>query len=253
MEVVGWTLAAFFALLALFLGMRRKPAGRAEAEGRGPGAVVDGTSDAEDRPTVTGDEVLSELARYLESAVTGPLEEGLRAGEVEAAVEDAIDALSDLIDFGRARVSGSRTQEDLLSVLQDVTREYSLETGTPVKLSAPDAPVIVVVEAEPFKDAIYLLLSNAGRFGRGQTVEVLVESRDGAAQVAVRDRGPGFSGEALYRAFRPFWSSESDALGLGLPQARKLVEEQGGTLRIGNRPEGGGEVVVSIPIARRGS
>jgi signal transduction histidine kinase len=251
MEAVGWILAAFFAVLALFLAVRKRPSPGSAGKGVDVEAGERGRSS---EPAATSEtEVLGELARYLESAVTAPLEQALRGGEVDAAAEDAVDALRDLIAFGRPRSSGPRSRENLLSLLQDVTREYTLETGVPVKLSAPEAPVTVMVETEPFKDALYLLLSNAGRFGAGRTVEVVVEAEGLEAEVGVRDQGPGFTSEALYAAFKPFWSSESDALGLGLPHAKKLIEEQGGRLRLGNRPEGGAEAVVSIPVTRRSS
>lgn len=254
MEALGWILAAIFAVVALFLAIRRRPAAAANvATERGaPVGAGSGPGRSEDETWAGGAdeaEVLGELARYLENSVTVPLEEGLRKGGLEGAAEDAVDALRDLIVFGRARRPGSRSRENLVGVLQAVTREYTLDTGTPVKLSAPEAAVNVMMEAEPFKDALYLLLANAGRFGGGETIEVVVETRGTQAEVGVRDRGPGFSGEALFSAFRPFWSSESDALGLGLPHAKRLIEGQGGTLRVGNRPERGAEAIVSIPIA----
>jgi C4-dicarboxylate-specific signal transduction histidine kinase len=50
----------------------------------------------------------------------------------------------------------------------------------------------------------------------------------------------------LNYAFEPFWTSDTDALGLGLTQAKALLEGQGAAIRLGNREKGGGEVVISI-------
>jgi C4-dicarboxylate-specific signal transduction histidine kinase len=63
------------------------------------------------------------------------------------------------------------------------------------------------------------------------------------------DRGPGFSQDALVRAFDPFWSSEGDALGLGLPHARRLLAAQGALLSVANRAGGGGEATITLSKA----
>jgi protein-histidine pros-kinase len=69
-------------------------------------------------------------------------------------------------------------------------------------------------------------------------------------EVRVKDAGPGFTSEGLLRAFDPFWTTEPDSLGLGLSQARRLLEAQGAQVTVRNAPNGGGEAVISIPKTR---
>jgi len=66
-----------------------------------------------------------------------------------------------------------------MPAIQGVTREYTLETGTPVKFSGPDRPVYARLATERFRDALFLLLGNAGHCGGGQTIEVAVEDGKG--------------------------------------------------------------------------
>jgi signal transduction histidine kinase len=96
-------------------------------------------------------------------------------------------------------------------------------------------------------DALYLVLHNAARFGGTATVDVSVLAESGSARIRVRDRGPGFSDEALRRAFDPFYSTAEDGLGLGLPHARRVVEGMGGRIELRNVAAGGGEVEISFP------
>src|SRR5690606_36096400 len=103
------------------------------------------------------------------------------------------------------------------------------------------------IAPEPFKDAVYFVLVNAGRFGGGRTVDVdVAEIGQDQAEVRIRDSGPGFTSEALLRAFQPFWTSDDDALGLGLTQARRLLSAQDGAIEIRNLGEGGAEAVITI-------
>ena len=99
-------------------------------------------------------------------------------------------------------------------------------------------------------DAFYLLLNNAGRFGGGKTVDVVVSEEKGKARVSIRDQGDGFTEEALKRAHDLFYTTTESALGLGIPFARKIVESFGGDIELENRPDGGGaEVTLSLPLA----
>jgi signal transduction histidine kinase len=242
MELIPWVLAGLFAGLAVYLAFR-PPRGlppepvddpRSKATGK-DGAVED-----------SDDVVLRGMARYLGTAVLSPLEDGLRKGDTRGAVEDAVDALRDLAFHAQVETESAVDRENLISVIQGVTREYSLETGTAIKFISPNRPVHVVLASERFKDALFLILVNAGHFSRGQTVEVIVEEKESQAEIRIRDQGPGFSEEALLKACEPFWTTESDALGLGLFQAKKLLEGQGVAVDVGNSGAGGGDVVISL-------
>jgi signal transduction histidine kinase len=98
-------------------------------------------------------------------------------------------------------------------------------------------------------DALYLVLHNASRFGKGQTIELTVKRDGDRAKMSVRDQGPGFSEEAFRRAFDPFYSTSQDGLGLGLPHARELLESMGGSIELRNVPGGGAEVEMTLPAA----
>ncbi|TVR53271.1 MAG: sensor histidine kinase [Gemmatimonadales bacterium] len=184
---------------------------------------------------------------YLERTVLPALEEARSLPEPGPALQDAVDALEDLAFYASSREEEPSSRENLAQLVQVVTREYTLETGIPLRVRGPDRPIHFHTRPEAFKDSIFLLLANAGRWGEGKTVDLTLAAEDGRVRVKVRDQGPGFSSEALYRAFRPFWSSERDALGLGLTHARHLVRGMGGDLTLGNREEGGGEVVLDLP------
>ncbi|MEX0935935.1 MAG: HAMP domain-containing sensor histidine kinase, partial [Gemmatimonadota bacterium] len=240
MEVFGWLVAGALALVVAFLTFRSKPNPYPEAVARlaseldrsgtvqeaqpgdppevsrlraaiPTGRRVDsgpaGSGDAEVDPEDPQEKALHGLFRYLDSAVLRPLEEALSRDLSSLEVRNAVDALQDLGFYAEGVATGPRRRENLQSVLQSVTREFALDTGTPVKFSGPDTPIPVSLAAEPFKDALFLLLANAERFGGGGTIEVVVEQGGEEVEVQIRDRGPGFTEEALKRAFEPFWTS----------------------------------------------
>ena len=83
----------------------------------------------------------------------------------------------------------------------------------------------------------------------GDRGEVILrgERRGERAVLSVRDSGPGFSPEALANALTPFYTTRSDGTGLGLAITHRIVEQHGGSIRLANRPEGGGLVEIELP------
>ncbi|MDM8553027.1 ATP-binding protein [Desulfobacterales bacterium HSG2] len=46
----------------------------------------------------------------------------------------------------------------------------------------------------------------------------------------------------------PFFTTKDTGTGLGLGIVRNIIESHGGNIRIGNRPEGGAQVTVELPV-----
>ncbi len=98
------------------------------------------------------------------------------------------------------------------------------------------------------------LLDNAVRHARPQTSVLLDISRaliegDTWIECRVEDDGPGFSAEDLPRIFEPFFTRRRGGTGLGLSIVQRIVEDHGGRIFAGNRPEGGAVVTVRLPVA----
>jgi nitrogen fixation/metabolism regulation signal transduction histidine kinase len=79
------------------------------------------------------------------------------------------------------------------------------------------------------------------------TEAIHYEGADGAVGTAVRlaitDNGPGFAPRILARAFEPYVTSKARGTGLGLPMVKKIIDEHGGRIDIGNQSSGRGAAV----------
>lgn len=200
----------------------------------------------------TIDAALNRMGAYLRHRVEGPLLDGLSAegSGLREGVGAALDAVEDLEFFLDApRPPAELGTWDLREVVQEVAREFGDQSSVLVKIVSPPEPLRVRVDPEALKDALFLILHNAGEFGRGNPVQVILGRGTGEAQLRVRDRGPGFSAEGLMEAMNPFYSTSPTGLGLGLPHARKTVEALGGELLLRNLEGGGAEVEIDLPLA----
>lgn len=193
---------------------------------------------------------VARVSDYLERSAGRRLGSVLGAAPpaVKAAIEDVLDSFEG-IRTHKPTEPLALGRENLTQVLREVIDEFAAESRGTVKFVAPDRPVAAMLAKEVFQDAVYLVLLNAEQFSAAKPVEVRLTEDGRRARIVVRDRGPGFSGEALERAFEPFYTTESGALGLGLTHARWVMQAHGGEILLRNREDGGGEAEIVLPMA----
>ncbi|MNP17194.1 Sensor protein RstB [compost metagenome] len=102
------------------------------------------------------------------------------------------------------------------------------------------------------KRVLVNLIDNAAKYGREPSVVLAVSARQ--IEITVQDRGPGIAPALQEQVFVPFYRIEGSrnrdtgGVGLGLPAARAIVLEQGGSLTLSNRPSGGLQARVVLPL-----
>ena len=67
-------------------------------------------------------------------------------------------------------------------------------------------------------------------------------------QISISDQGPGISAAELEKVFTPFYTTKAAGNGLGLPICQKIVTDHEGLLQFIDRPNGGTQVKVSLPL-----
>jgi two-component system sensor histidine kinase KdpD len=96
-----------------------------------------------------------------------------------------------------------------------------------------------------------LLLNAAAYTPPGTPVEVRASVVNGEMVVTVADRGPGLPAESLPHLFEKFYrvpGAPAGGTGLGLSIVKGLVEAHGGRVEVQNRPGGGAEFIVCLPV-----
>lgn len=180
-----------------------------------------------------------------------------------ATIVNQVDAMKRMVDDFRdyARTPPAVLEQlDLNGLIGEILQLYLAEDASDI-IHASLAPQLPLVMGDPtqLRQVIHNLLQNAqdamadrADDAPAPRVDVSTEaihytSADGLAGIAVRlaivDNGPGFAPRILARAFEPYVTSKARGTGLGLPMVKKIIDEHGGRIDVGNRPEGSGAAV----------
>ena len=139
---------------------------------------------------------------------------------------------------------------DVAEVLEDTLRPYRklLSERIRFKVVYAGRDLRTRGDAAKLKTALRNIVANAVE-AISQKGEVGVQvARDGAKlRIVIRDTGSGMSRETIERIFDPYFSTKDSGTGLGLPIAKKIIEEHGGTIQISSEPRAGTAVTIELP------
>jgi two-component system sensor histidine kinase HydH len=122
------------------------------------------------------------------------------------------------------------------------------QRGVNLIIDQPSVPVITSVDSFHLERALVNLITNAlEASSKGQSVDVTVAVEKNGAVIRIKDRGLGMDRETLGNMFIPFYTKKSGGTGLGMPIAKKVVDEHKGKIQVTSKPGQGTEVTIELP------
>lgn len=143
-------------------------------------------------------------------------------------------------------------EEIVGSALRRTSRELQ---GRAVDVRLPVDLPLVSVDGLLLEQVLVNLLDNAARYTPPQTAITISAAVDGKwLRLSVCDNGPGVPPGSEERIFEKFYrASPADSTrgsGLGLAICRAIAQVHGGTIAAANRPGGGAEFVLRLPLGK---
>jgi len=136
---------------------------------------------------------------------------------------------------------------EIVDQLAELTR-YQLPPETELTVEIP-ADLVCRLPADSLRQALLNLILNAAEAlpnGRGR-ITIGAAHEDDSLRLSVEDDGPGFNGQTLAQAARPFFSTRDRGTGLGLAVVNRFAREAGGRMQLSNRDGGGARVTLDLP------
>ena len=168
-----------------------------------------------------------------------------------ASIEEMTAMLADILALAR---SGAGTEAPEAIALPLLLRELTADYGEQGKDVAAGALAEAAVRARPMllRRALRNLIDNALAYGVRARLSVVREGDH--ARIIVSDDGPGLTDEQIRTLVEPFARGEQSrnratgGAGLGLSIAREIAAGEGGGLVLANRPGGGLDAAIVLPV-----
>lgn len=183
-----------------------------------------------------------------------------RVGALHREIDRLRDILTDFLDFAGEKKLDPRPMDlnAMVDELADFFHPQAERQRVRMYVTPASQRVIAMVDGSLIKQAVLNLLLNAlqamGEPGGPGTREIYMRTELGedeghsVARLRVADTGPGMDEATAKRIFTPYFTTKSSGTGLGLPTARRIVEEHGGRLEVHSEPGRGTEFTLVLPV-----
>lgn len=135
---------------------------------------------------------------------------------------------------------------NLMNEVIDEAKEKFQSGNIQVKRNDEIMPCLITGEVDLIKKCIGNILDNAVRFSpKNGTIKINTFSEDQTVIIEIKDNGKGFPSGVIDHVFELFTTGDAckdNCTGIGLPIAKMIMNAHGGSITVGNNPEGGASV-----------
>jgi len=136
--------------------------------------------------------------------------------------------------------------------LNSLMRELADFVAPRFSLKVEAEPQLPLVEGDPglLRHAVLNLVLNAMEASKPDGTITVRTARNGReVSIQVADQGAGISPEDRARIFEAYFSTKPSGTGLGLPTAKRIVDEHGGRVTVDSAPGRGSTFTIHLPTA----
>lgn len=178
---------------------------------------------------------------------------------IERNAQSALRLADDFVHLARTLEQPSIRREAVelgLLVDQALDDTWAKATAAQIRLSwlPQEQEALVAGDPSQLRRVLVNLLTNAIKYSpAGSEIDIHLQWVPTGWTITIADQGPGIDAEALPRLFTPFARQkrhEDNAIagiGLGLAYVHTVVQQHGGSITAGNRPEGGAVFTLTLP------
>ena len=137
---------------------------------------------------------------------------------------------------------------DILELLRPQLTANNVE----VRLSMGRQAAYSMMDEASMRGALMNLILNAiEAMPGGGTLSIKVEQTDKTLRIEIADTGPGIGEEQAKKIFEPFYTTKDQGLGLGMPYAKKIIDQHGGTISLSSQQGEGTTINITLPAGQK--
>lgn len=206
------------------------------------------------------------FSEIMASDILGPLaaaEYRAYAQDIHSAGQDLLRLINGLLDLSHGDGATRNMTDVVFPLAGTVTAAVAAMTGkaaaSGVRLERRITRTLPDFRGDEtrLQQMLLILLANALHFTpRGGRVMLALRARGGGAEIICADTGIGIAAREMASAFQPYgriedaYTSPKAGIGVGLPLAKVLAEQHGGSMTVSSVEGGGTTFVIELPAAR---
>jgi len=120
-----------------------------------------------------------------------------------------------------------------------------------VRLSIGEQATYAMLDGTSMRGALMNLMLNAiEAMPDGGILSIAVNRSDEMLRLEIADTGHGISEDEAKKIFEPFYTTKEQGLGLGMPYAKKIIDQHGGTMSLSSQPGKGTTISIILPAGK---
>jgi signal transduction histidine kinase len=141
---------------------------------------------------------------------------------------------------------------DLGKLLKDVIfliEKEALQRGIQIQQEVSASMLHLKGDPDQLAQAFLNLMMNALQaMAEGGTLKVEVENDEDWVEILIRDNGKGMSPEIKEKIFDLYFTTQEGGSGMGLPMARRIFDDHGGSIEVESKEGEGTTFNVWLPL-----
>jgi len=169
-------------------------------------------------------------------------------------VNELLENLLDLVRKPRLNIKALKVFDVMDHVVESLEPEIA-KRGVEVRCSGRESGLGVLADESYLVRAVHNIVLNAvqampaGGVVTMETAAAVHPDGRSMVEIMVTDTGPGIPMEQVGDIFNPFFTSKEKGTGLGLAVTNKIIEDQGGDVRVQSERARGTTFTISLPAS----
>jgi signal transduction histidine kinase len=144
------------------------------------------------------------------------------------------------------------TVEQIVEESLKMVKDILAEKGIIIEKTYSEGLPPILADGDKLRQVFLNVLRNAHEaLEAGGRITIACDAVEDGGRTKVRvriaDNGPGIPDKDRPNIFEPFYTTKPSGFGLGLPNARKIIEQHNGTISLGRKRGRGSAFVILIP------
>ena len=189
---------------------------------------------------------------HLRDMLEKPSEEAVLVDKILDTINHLNRRVEHILGFARPLrlTPQSANLNQIIHDILELLRARVIANTIEVRLSLDEQNVSWMIDESSMRGALMNLIVNAiEAMPAGGTLSIASHWTYGKLQLEIADTGHGIGEEEMKNIFEPFYTTKEQGLGLGMPYAKKIIEQHGGSIAIDSEPGAGTTIRVTLPAS----